>query len=31
MGTKGMVIIGTSLLIIVLIFASYRTPNTVEA
>ncbi len=31
MGTKGMVILGTSLLIIVLIFASYRTPNTVEA
>ena len=31
MGTKGIVIIGTSLLIIVLIFSSYRTPNTVEA
>ena len=30
MGTKGIVIIGTSLLIIVLIFASYRTPNTIE-
>ena len=30
MGTKGMVILGTSLLIIVLIFASYRTPNTIE-
>lgn len=27
METKGMVIIGTSLLIIVLIFSSYRTPN----
>ncbi len=30
METKGMVIIGTSLLIIVLIFSSYRTPNTIE-
>ena len=30
METKGMVIIGTSLLIIVLIFSSYRTPNIVE-
>ena len=30
METKGMVILGTSLLIIVLIFSSYRTPNTIE-